>query len=64
MTSLSTDTRQDRTGRTGTPATAEVSLPRLYLMRLGYLVMAVGLAVTKWPLLVDGSRPWPLMEGS
>ena len=63
MTSLSTDTRQDRTDRTGTPVTAEVSLPRLYLMRLGYLVMAVGLAVTKWPLLIDDSRPWPLMEG-
>ena len=63
MTGLSTDTRQDRTDRTGTRATTEVSLPRVYLLRLGYLVMAVGLAVTKWPLLVDDSRPWPLMEG-
>ncbi|WP_448616433.1 hypothetical protein [Modestobacter sp. URMC 112] len=63
MTSHTTDTGQDRTDRTGTPATTEVSLPRLHLMRLGYLVMAVGLAVTKWPLLIDDSRPWPLMEG-
>ena len=40
-----------------------VSLPRLYFLRLGYLVMAVGLAVTKWPLLINHDRPWPLMEG-
>jgi hypothetical protein len=35
--------------RTG--ATAQVSLPHLYLLRLGYLVMAIGLAATKWPLM-------------
>jgi hypothetical protein len=40
-----------------------VSLPRLYLLRLGYLVVAVGLALTKWPLLINHDRPWPLFEG-
>jgi hypothetical protein len=40
-----------------------VSLPRLYLLRLGYLVVAVGLAVTKWPLIINHVQPWPLMEG-
>jgi hypothetical protein len=44
-------------------AASEVSLPRLYLLRLGYLVIAVGIAVTKWPLIIDHDRPWPLMEG-
>lgn len=40
-----------------------VSLPRLYFLRSGYLLMAVGLAVTKWPLVVQHDGPWPLMEG-
>jgi hypothetical protein len=49
--------------RTGTAAPTSVSLPRLYLLRLGYLVVAVGLALTKWPLIVNHDRPWPLIEG-
>jgi hypothetical protein len=40
-----------------------VSLLRLYLLRFGYLVIAVGLAVTKWPLLITHDGPWPLFEG-
>jgi len=40
-----------------------VSLPRLYFLRLGYLVMAVGLALTQGPLLINHPEPWPLMEG-
>ena len=43
--------------------TAPVSLPRLHLLRLGYLVVAVGIAVTKWPLIINHDRPWPLFEG-
>jgi hypothetical protein len=40
-----------------------VSLPRLYALRSGYLVIAVGLALVKWPLLVNHPQPWPLFEG-
>ena len=36
------------------PTTApELSLTQLHLMRAGYLLMAVGLALKKWPLLPD-----------
>jgi hypothetical protein len=41
----------------------QVSLVRLYFLRVGYLIFAVGLALTKWPLLVDHAQPWPLMDG-
>ena len=40
-----------------------MSLPRLYFLRLGYLLMAVGIVVTKWPLLINHDVPWPLFEG-
>ena len=40
-----------------------VSLARLYFLRLGYLVIAVGIALTRWPLLVNHPQPWPLFEG-
>jgi hypothetical protein len=36
---------------------------RLYLLRLGYLVMGGGLAVTKWPSVINHEGPWPLSEG-
>jgi len=49
--------------RKGAAAAASVSLPRLYLLRFGYLVVAVGLAATKWPLLINHDVPWPLIEG-
>ena len=45
------------------PWAAGVSLPRLYALRLGYLVIAVGLALVKWPLLLNHPQPWPLFEG-
>ena len=40
-----------------------MSLPRLYLLRFGYLLMAVGLVLTQWPLLLSHPQSWPLMEG-
>ena len=42
---------------------AELSLYRLNLMRVGYAVMGIGLAVVKWPLLVTHPEPWPLFNG-
>src|SRR3954454_15749627 len=56
--SRSVPSRPDTTERA--PA---VSLRRLYLLRAGYLVIAVGLALAKWPLLIDHPQPWPLFEG-
>ena len=52
--------RNDRNG--ATPA-AVLSLPRLYLLRVGYLVLAVGLVVAKWPSIINHDGPWPLFEG-
>jgi len=57
------NTTSQLTGRASTTAGAGLSLPRLHFLRLGYFVMAVGLAVTKWPLLMNHDGPWPLMEG-
>jgi len=41
----------------------DVSLFRLYALRAGYLLIAVGLASTIWPLLLNYSPTWPLMNG-
>jgi hypothetical protein len=49
-----------------TPAAAtiapDLSLTRLRMMRAGYLLEGVGLAVVKWPLLPD-AHTQPLYEG-
>ena len=42
-------------------AARDLSLTRLHLMRAGYLLMAVGLALVKWPLLPDAHN-LPLYE--
>lgn len=47
---------------TAPTAATELSLTRLNLMRAGYLLMAVGLALVKWPLLPD-AHTQPLYEG-
>jgi hypothetical protein len=44
------------------PTATELSLTRLHLMRGGYLLMGVGLALVKWPLLPD-AHALPLYEG-
>lgn len=44
-------------------AAPEVSTLRLYLLRAMYLVIAVGLAATIWPLLLGYSRAPELMRG-
>ncbi|MEQ1707559.1 MAG: hypothetical protein ABL864_04430 [Terricaulis sp.] len=42
---------------------AEVSTLRLYLMRAGYLLIAVGLAFTIWPQIIRHPTPWSLWHG-
>jgi hypothetical protein len=42
---------------------AELPIWRLNLMRAGYAVMGVGLAVMKWPLVLGYDRATPLFEG-
>ncbi|GIF23239.1 hypothetical protein BJ973_000405 [Actinoplanes tereljensis] len=41
----------------------QLALWRLNLLRIGYLVMGVGLVVVKWPLLF-ADRSWGLAEGT
>lgn len=45
-----------------TTTATELSLLRLHLMRAGYLLMCVGLALVKWPLLPEADA-LPLYEG-
>jgi len=40
----------------------DLSLTRLHLLRAGYLLMGLGLALVKWPLLPDAAS-LPLYEG-
>ena len=40
----------------------EVSLVRLYALRAAYLLIAVGLAATMWPTVINHSPHWPLMN--
>jgi len=53
--------RDDR--REGNAAMTQVSLPRLYALRAGYLLLVVGLGLTVWPGIIRHDRPWELMEG-
>jgi hypothetical protein len=39
-----------------------ISLFRLYLLRAVYLLMAVGIGVTFWPVVVSHPPSWPLMN--
>ena len=55
--------KNDRTATAPTQAGDGLRLWQLNLMRVGYLVMIVGLAVTKWPLLFEG-KTWGLAEGT
>ena len=41
----------------------QLALWQLNVLRVGYLVMGVGLAVIKWPLLLS-HEPWGLAEGT
>jgi hypothetical protein len=63
MTGPRTETKLQQNNRVDTGKLAAVSLPRLYLLRFGYLVVAVGLVATKWPLIINHDGPWPRWEG-
>jgi hypothetical protein len=58
--------------RVGTPparpddqnaAAPRLSLPRLYLLRAGYLFLGAGLASWKWPQFIHHETPWTSTEG-
>jgi hypothetical protein len=52
-----------RAPRPADDVVAELPLWRLNLMRVGYLVMGLGLAVVKWPVVIAYDRSMPLFEG-
>ena len=58
-----TPTPRAASRRAGPSHPGELALWQLNLMRVGYLVMVVGLAVTKWPSLLDHDQ-WGLAEGT
>ena len=41
----------------------ELSPFRLNLLRIGYILLVVGLGSTIWPSILDPSRSWELMHG-
>src|SRR4051794_29182257 len=62
-TNLLQATRSSLTNDTEAPGHSGLSVRRLNLMRLGYLEMGLGLALTKWPSLITRQGHWPLYEG-
>ncbi len=52
-----------RAPRPPTDVGIELPLWRLHLMRVGYLLMGLGLAVVKWPVVIGYDRSTPLFEG-
>jgi hypothetical protein len=51
-------------GKTNVASVAILSVRRLNVMRIGYAVMAVGIAARNWPLIIGRSEPWPFYEGA
>jgi hypothetical protein len=41
----------------------ELSTRRLNIMRAGYAFMGLGLAITRWPIVIQDARSLPVMEG-
>lgn len=48
--------------RNETPA-RDIALWRIYLLRAGYLLIAVGMGMQKVPAFLHHHRPWELMHG-
>ena len=61
--SLTTSLKPDLSEERGARPAGKLSLWQLNLLRVGYLVMGVCLAVIKWPLLFN-HEPWGLAEGT
>jgi hypothetical protein len=60
---LTTSPTPQRAEVPGARAPAQLALWQLNLLRVGYFVMGVFLAVVKWPLLF-ADKPWGLAEGA
>ena len=41
----------------------EISVFQLYALRAGYLLLAVGLGATVWPIILDPTHHWALANG-
>ena len=46
-----------------TAADQELSTRRLNIMRCGYAFMGVGLAIVKWPILIQNVSALPVFDG-
>jgi hypothetical protein len=44
-------------------ATPELSLPRLYALRVGYFIMAAGIAIYFWPSVIHHTSDFAITEG-
>jgi hypothetical protein len=60
---LTADTTGDRKAQRDPPHDAGLPAVRLNLMRGGYLLMAAGLIIVKWPLLLQAAS-MPVMDGA
>jgi hypothetical protein len=58
-----TTARTDLDPALATGGPADLPTWRLNLMRVGYAVMGVGLALVKWPLIIGYDQSMPLFEG-
>jgi hypothetical protein len=50
-------------GLVATATDEELPARRLNVMRFGYAFMGVGLAIVKWPVLIENAQSLPVMEG-
>ena len=50
-------------GMTSRRAVGDMPLWRLYALRVGYLLLAVGLGMQIWPSIIFRHASWELMEG-
>ncbi len=55
--------RAHRGGAAGIGGPSDLPLYRLNMMRSGYLLLAIGLAIVEWPKIVTHDGSLPLMEG-